>query len=448
MSDRGLIVLIDRSGRVSPRLSGSALAERFRIEAVSSAAEAAKSNRPDFVLLAAAHDSPEVFDDLRSLQTRLPGPALICLGPADAARFAVRMIRSGAAEYLPLTVEPEELLETLESIRPFKTDGSIPGRRYQFGTIVGQSPEIETVFQRISKVAGSDSTVLITGESGTGKELIARAIHHESLRRHKPLVPVNCGAIPEELLESELFGHEKGAFTSAIRTRIGRFELAEGGTVFLDEIGEMSPQLQVKLLRVLQEKQFERVGGTKTIQADIRVVAATNQNLQKAVEEGRFREDLYYRLDVIPIQAPALRRRINDIPLLVEYFLNRFRQSRPSSVDGVESRALSALLQYPWPGNVRELENLIERMVILCDGPRIGVEDLPEKILGRKQGVDPGSLVLPDDGFSLSEYLNQIEDDLIRQALTRANGVKKRAADILGVNRTTLVEKLKKKGIS
>lgn len=448
MFDRGLIVLIDQTGQVAPGLSDLLLQEHFQVVTVASSEEATKGGSPEFVLFVLADDSPEELEKIYRLKSRLPDARILALGAVKDVRLAARAVQAGAWDYLSTSIKPRELIGVLTEAKPFETNTAMPGRRYQFGTIVGQSSEIEAVFQRITKVAASNSTVLITGESGTGKELIARAIHHESLRRRNPLVPVNCGAIPEELLESELFGHEKGAFTSAIRTRIGRFELADGGTVFLDEIGEMSPQLQVKLLRVLQEKQFERVGGTKTIQVDIRVVAATNQNLQKAVEDGRFREDLYYRLDVIPIHAPALRSRINDIPLLVEYFLGRFLQTRPSSVAGVDSNALAAMLNYPWPGNVRELENLIERMVILCDGPQIAMEDLPEKILGRKQRVDPGNLVLPDDGFSLSEYLTQIEDDLIRQALTRAKGVKKRAADILGVNRTTLVEKLKKKGIS
>ena len=350
-----------------------------------------------------------------------------------------------AVRCLPETASPESILEAV--MESTDVPASWPGRTYPFGTIVGQSSSIEHVFNLISKVAKTDSTVLITGESGTGKELIAQAIHHESRRREKPLIAVNCGAIPEELLESELFGHEKGAFTSAIRTRIGRFELAEGGTVFLDEIGEMSPQLQVKLLRILQEHQFERVGGTRTINADIRVVAATNQNLQEAVQEGRFREDLYYRLDVIPIQAPALRDRSEDIKLLVEHFLERFNRSREATLEGLDARAMSALVAYDWPGNVRELENLMERMAILCDGPIITLNDLPERFSGVSSGPLKGISSLPDQGFSLTAYLAQVEDDLIRQALEKAEGIKKKAADLLGINRTTLVEKMKKKGM-
>ena len=342
---------------------------------------------------------------------------------------------------------PDEIVRAAFGPRADQDRDSLPGRRYPFGTIVGQSGNVQHVFKLIDRVARTDSTVLITGESGTGKELIAQAIHYESFRRDKPLVPVNCGAIPEELLESELFGHEKGAFTSAIRTRIGRFELAEGGTVFLDEIGEMSPQLQVKLLRVLQEHQFERVGGTRTINVDIRVVAATNKNLKKAVEKGDFREDLYYRLDVIPIQAPALRDRVEDIPLLVEYFLKKFNKSHSDLLQGIDPEAMAMLGAYEWPGNVRELENLIERMAILCDGPRITTNDLPERFGGQVSGPVKPASTLPDQGFSLTAHLAQVEDDLIHQALEKAGGVKKKAADLLGINRTTLVEKMKKKGM-
>ena len=232
-------------------------------------------------------------------------------------------------------------------------------------SIIGNSKEIKQVFARIKKVCDADTTVLVRGESGTGKELIAQALHYDGNRSGGPFIPVNCGAIPGELLESELFGHEKGAFTHAVRTRLGRFELADSGTVFLDEISEMSPMLQVKLLRVLQEKQFERIGGTKTISSDFRVVAATNRDLEQEVKEGRFREDLYYRLNVIPIDAPPLRKRSHDIPLLVDYFIHKFTRTRKKKIKSVTGEAMSLLLRYNWPGNVRELENMVERMVIL-----------------------------------------------------------------------------------
>jgi transcriptional regulator with GAF, ATPase, and Fis domain len=246
--------------------------------------------------------------------------------------------------------------------------------------MIGNSPVFTKLFRIIEKVAKTDSTVMVRGETGTGKELIARAIHLASPRRDKPLVPVNCGAIPEELLETELFGHEKGAFTGAIKDRIGRFEMAHGGTIFLDEIGDMSPKLQVKLLRVLQEHEFQRVGGDKIIPIDIRVITATHVDLNKAVEEGRFREDLYYRLNVIPLTVPSLRERSGDIPLLVNHFLKRLRETKGATVHKVSPEAMRLLVLHDWPGNVRELENLMERMVILAEGDTITVADLPQKI--------------------------------------------------------------------
>ncbi|MDR1038754.1 MAG: sigma 54-interacting transcriptional regulator [Deltaproteobacteria bacterium] len=271
--------------------------------------------------------------------------------------------------------------------------------------IVGQSPALMKLFRIIAKVAATDSTVMVHGETGTGKELIARAIHLSSPRRDKPMIPVNCGAIPEELLETELFGHEKGAFTNAVKERAGRFELAQGGTVFLDEIGDMSPKLQVKLLRVLQEHEFEKVGGERTIRADIRVITATHVDLAKAVRDGRFREDLYYRLNVIPVSVPPLRDRAADIPLLIEYFLKRLRETRASTVRGVDPSALAQLCAYRWPGNIRELENLMERMVILADGDILTVDDLPNWIRTVPEPPDEGrDMILkgflePDEGL-------------------------------------------------
>ncbi len=305
---------------------------------------------------------------------------------------------------------------------------------------------MQKVFGLIDKVASTDSTVLILGESGTGKELVARALHFNSSRAANPFVPVNCGAIPEELLESELFGHEKGAFTGAFRTRIGRFELAGGGSIFLDEISEMSPNLQVKLLRVIQEREFERVGGVKSIRADVRIIAATNRILEEEVAEGRFREDLYYRLNVIPVHLPPLRERIEDIPLLVKHFLSKYGNGKSPKKTDFSKKALSTLMRYRWPGNVRELENLVERMVVLCDSPVIEMEELPEKILSGS--MSPLSAVpsidLPETGIDLSTAVYEFERSIIIQALNKSNWVKNRAAKLLHVNRTTLVEKIKK----
>lgn len=321
----------------------------------------------------------------------------------------------------------------------------------QFDYIVGKSPAMQEVFSLIEKVADADSTVLITGESGTGKELIAHAIHRMSNRNDKPFVPVNCAAIPEELLESELFGHEKGAFTHAIRTRIGRFELADQGTLFLDEVGEMSPNIQVKLLRVLQERRFERVGGTKTIGVDIRVIAATNVVLEDAVKAGKFREDLYYRLNVIPIHVPPLRERRSDIPILIDHFLKKICASKRPCIKGMEEDAKRYMMAYNWPGNVRELENMIERLVILANGPIIKVSDLPDKITGADLNLLPKGInletCLPEEGLCLSEAVSQYEKALILEALKRTNWVKNRAAKLLKMNRTTLIEKMKKQNL-
>ncbi len=317
--------------------------------------------------------------------------------------------------------------------------------------IIGDSPAMQELFSLIKKVSNTDTTVLIQGESGTGKELIAQALHLNSDRVKGRFIPVNCGAIPTELLESELFGHEKGAFTNAYRSRPGRFEMANGGTVFLDEIGDMSPMLQVKLLRVLQEKQFERIGGTSTISSDFRVIAATNRNLEEEVKAGKFREDLYYRLTVIPIVVPPLRDRLSDIKVLVDHFIKRFNESKGRDIEGVDDKAMDSLLRYPWPGNVRELENMIERMVILAPGKRIRGEDLPEHIKERGEKGEPEVPAersdIPENGFVLQEAVAQYENNLIIRALEQTGWVKNRAAKLLNVNRTTLLEKMKRAGI-
>lgn len=325
--------------------------------------------------------------------------------------------------------------------------------------IIGESQALKEVFKVLAKVAPTDSTVLVTGESGTGKELLVRALHANSLRKEKPFIPINCGAIPKELLESELFGHEKGAFTHAIRSRAGRFELADGGTVFLDEIGEMDLNLQVKILRVLQEKEFERVGGQQIKKADVRIVAATNRELEDEVQAGRFREDLFYRLNVIPLQLPPLRERGQDIELLASSFLSRFCRKMSRELLSIDDEARGMLLNYSWPGNVRELENFMERMSILCDKDAITPDDLPVKI-HKEMGTEPKKVPvaampqgfawptikdLKEHGPGLKDFLDLVEERLLKEALLMADGVKNQAAEILGIKRTTLIEKLKKK---
>lgn len=319
--------------------------------------------------------------------------------------------------------------------------------KYQFENIIGQSDAIQNVLGMIERVAQSDSTVLITGESGTGKELIAKALHYNSLRSQEPFIPINCGAIPAELLESELFGHVKGAFTGAIQNRTGRFEMAEDGTLFLDEIGDMSPSLQVKLLRVLQERCFEPVGSAKTLPANVRVIAATNVDLEAAVEDGRFREDLFYRLNVIPIRIPALRERKSDIPLLLHHFIQTFNRTRGRQLAGVTQEAMDFLVNYSWPGNIRELENLVERLSILKGQGVIDVADLPEKYRRVQAESDPSKIDIPDNGVDFNTAVDAYENALIMRALEKTGWNRNQAALLLKLNRTTLVEKIKKKGL-
>ncbi len=318
--------------------------------------------------------------------------------------------------------------------------------------IIGKSHVIGRIHELVQKVADSDSTVLLLGESGTGKELIARNLHFSSRRHARPFIPVNCGAIPSELLESELFGHEKGAFTGAISSRMGRFELAHGGTLFLDEVGEMSSFLQVKLLRVLQERSFERVGGTKTVSVDVRIIAATNRDLESAAGEGKFREDLYYRLNVIPIEVPPLRRRRDDIPVLCEHFIIKHAKRCGRKPIRFSESAMKSLVDYHWPGNVRELENIIERLFVLKDDDVVRPADLPERIGGEsipdmshkgETEINPFA-----GGIDLNAAVDEYERRLIIHALEFHRGVKSRAAQYLRVNRTTLIEKMKRLNLS
>ena len=321
---------------------------------------------------------------------------------------------------------------------------------------IGQSSAMRAVFELINKVADTDSNVLILGESGTGKELVARALHYRSHRRLKPFVPVNCGAIPSELLETELFGHVKGSFTGAHAARVGRFSLAHQGTLFLDEIGTMPGSLQVKLLRAIQQREFEPVGSNKTMKSDCRVIAATNEDLELLVSKGSFREDLFYRLNVIPITLPALRERREDIRLLISYFIDQLNHKKSYSIQSVSEDAMQLLMRYPWPGNVRELENICQRMCILKGKGIIGVEDLPPKIresrpsagLSQRPWSSLLSDSLPEEGIPFDTLVAQFENDLILKALEQTRWNKNRAAQLLQLNRTTLVEKIKKRGLA
>lgn len=341
-------------------------------------------------------------------------------------------------------------------------DGKAKRPSHLFRSLVGTSREIKNVRSVMAQVADTDVTVLIEGESGTGKEVVARNLHYNSSRRKAPFVPVNCGAIPAELLESELFGHEKGAFTGAINSRAGRFEMAEGGTLFLDEIGDMPLHMQVKILRVLQEKSFERVGGNKSYTTNVRIVAATHRKLEKMIEEGAFREDLYYRLNVFPIEMPSLRERSEDIPLLINELVARLESENRGSIR-FNSAAILSLCNHPFSGNVRELANLVERMAIMQPFGVVGVQDLPKKyrhvdiddefdslntVDAKTSVINSNDVVLlPEAGIDLKEYIMKLEQNLIQQALDNASGVVARAADQLMIRRTTLVEKMRKYGL-
>lgn len=313
-----------------------------------------------------------------------------------------------------------------------------------FEGIVGESKKMQEIFRLIERVADSDSTILINGETGTGKGLIAHAIHKQSYRHNEPFVSINCGAIPENLLESELFGHIKGAFTGATANKIGKFEAANGGTIFLDEIGDMSQDLQVKILKVLEEQQFEPVGGCKSVKVDVRIVAATHRDLEEEVQKGNFREDLFYRLYVIPIKLPALRERRVDIPHFVSHFINRLNNGKKTAVDAVSDEALSVLLQHDWPGNVRELANLMERLVVIKGEGEIEVDDLPGKLRHDAAKSHFNAPELTADGLCLSTAVSEFEKRLIYQSLEKTKWVKNKAAQLLNVKRTTLVEKIKR----
>jgi len=411
--------------------------------------------RLDLVLLDLRLPDGDGLDLVTELKAANPSAQFIVMTGFGTIDAAIRATKSGAEHFITKPFELDELMNLVEktiSHRRLEAENAnlraALHRKYRFDNIVGQSEGILRVLELIERVSQSDSTVLITGESGTGKELVAKAIHFNSTRANKPFVPINCGAIPAELMESELFGHIKGAFTGAISNRVGRFEHAEGGTVFFDEIGDMSPSLQVKLLRVLQDRKFEPVGSTKTIASNVRLIAATNVNLEQAVDEGRFREDLFYRLNVIPLHIPALRERRTDIPLLFHYFVENFSQGRAQKLAGISPDAIELLMNYNWPGNIRELENLVERLTILKSGGIIDVDDLPERYRGMDQrSLDPSEVLIPEDGVDFNGAVDAYENALILKALEKTAWNRNQAALLLKLNRTTLVEKIKKKGL-
>lgn len=392
---------------------------------------------------------------MTALKSTHPAAEVIILTGHASIEAAIRATQKGAFHFVTKPFNLEELLSLVEKALTHKKLQqenqqlrSELNKIYKFDQIIGRSESIRSVLNLVERVADSDSTVLVTGESGTGKELIARAIHYNSSRAQGPFVPINCGAIPSELLESELFGHMKGAFTGAIANRVGRFEMADGGTIFLDEIGDLEPSLQVKLLRALQERSFEPVGSTKTVQVNVRVIAATNLNLEEAVEHGKFREDLFYRLNVIPISVPPLRERKADIPLLLKHFMDLFTRTKGRGLSGFSPEALDCLSAYAWPGNIRELENLVERLTILKGQGQVEAVDLPPKYRASAEAPhEIGAVEIPDNGMDFNGAVDAYENALILQALQKTGWNRNQAALLLRLNRTTLVEKIKKKGL-
>lgn len=395
----------------------------------------------------------ELLEKVKALQ---PACEVMVMTAFGSIELAVQAMQKGAADFITKPISPEELtlklerfaqrlaqrreLESLQEQNLYLREQE--EKQFNFGEIIGQAQPMQEVFRMLQKVAPTDSSVIIYGESGTGKELVARAIHKNSNRSAGPFVRVNCGALSETLLESELFGHEKGAFTGALKRKLGRFELAQAGTIFLDEIGDISPNLQIKLLRVLQEKEFERVGGEETVSVDVRVIAATHRNLKEEVASGRFREDLYYRLHIVPINLPALRQRLDDLPVLVEHFLQRLGHELRKPNLQIAPAALDMMRNYHWPGNVRELENVLERAAVLCEGADITLADLPPLVKDRN-----AILSLSDDHLDLNKTLEEVERAMLERAMTRAHGVKAEAARILGIKTTTLLYKLGKYGM-
>ena len=385
---------------------------------------------------------------LKKVQSSYPLLPIIVMTAFGTVETAVEAMKAGASDYVLKPFSLEDLMITIDKVLELHAlrDENIKlktelGRRYDFGQIIGRSPSMQEVFDAASRVAPTRATVLLGGESGTGKGLLARAIHFHSPRKDAPFTKINCSSIPENLMEAELFGYEKGAFTGATQSHPGKFEQADGGTVFLDEIGDVPAAVQVKLLRVLQEREFERLGSTKTTQVDVRIIAATNQDLRAALEQGTFREDLYYRLNVLPINLPPLRQRKEDIPYLIDHFVEKYSADTGGRIKEITPAAVDKLTAYHWPGNVRELENIIERAMVLARSDSIGVDDV--HLDHARAGAPSGDAVFLPDGMTLEQY----EQQLIREALRRTDDNKSQAARLLGLTRNALRYRLSQMGV-
>lgn len=393
-------------------------------------------------------DGLELINDIKKNNTQI-----IVMTGYGTIDLAVKATKKGAFHFITKPFNIGEIINLCAkalSQSKLETENarlrSCVKKQYCFDQIIGQSRSILDLLEMIKKIAHSSSTTLITGESGTGKELVAKSIHFNSERSKEPFVPVHCGAIPKDLLESELFGHMKGSFTGAVKDRIGRFQMAEGGTLFLDEISTMDLSTQVKLLRVLQEKEFQPVGGDKIIQSNARVIAASNENLEVAVKNGTFRKDLYYRLNVIPLSISPLRNRKEDIPLLIKHFIKSFNKKKKDKL-GISESTIHHLCQYEWPGNIRELENMIERLCVLADSGTVQESDLPAKYRSDKNTHHQHNVDIPESGLDFNNTVNHFENELILKALSKTKWNRNQAAKLLNLNRTTLLEKIKKKGL-
>ena len=449
----GRILVVESDATLRAELQTQLSALGHLVETASTATDALElmeTSMPDVLLIGLDLDAIDGFGLLAQAKALLPSASLIALGASDSTDLAVEAMRAGADRCLTRPVRADALALIIQrslekpiharAEREARADAEAALPTTRLDHIVGAHPAMQQLFNRMLQAAKSRSTILIQGETGTGKELIARAVHEHSLRHDGPLVRLNCAALAESVLESELFGHEKGAFTGAVTRRRGRFEQADGGTLFLDELSEMPLSVQVKLLRFLQEREFERVGGNETIMVNARVVAATNRDLRVLVDDGKFREDLYFRLKVVVLDLPPLRARPSDIPLLADHFLRLYAEENGKRVHGFEPRALEALLAYPWPGNVRELQHAIEQAVVLCEGELIGPGDLA--IEPPDQAVEPLSLMVP--GVSLAE----VERYTIMKTLEAVGGSPTKAAKILGISKRTVQYRLNEWGVA
>ncbi len=461
---KGTILIIDDEPDILLVMSANLRKEGYEVETAEDGVEAIrKMEGRDFDAVIVDHQMPrlsgmELLDRLR--RGPLAGPhkndiPVIVVTAYGTIEMAVQAMKNGAYSYLTKPIQYEDLsLQIKNAVERRRLSREVENlrqevvERYQFGNILGRNPQMQEIFHLIRTVAETDATILIHGESGTGKELIARAIHYNSRRKDRPFVVVSCSALPETLLESELFGHEKGAFTGAIRQRIGRFEMADGGTVFLDEIGEMSMPVQLKLLRVLQEREFERVGGNQTVKVDVRVIAATHRDLQRAMSERLFREDLFYRLNVVPIKLPPVRERRDDIPLLAAHFLKKFSEKNQKRITSIAPEALSALMRYSYPGNVRELENIIERAVIMEKSDTLSRVDLTR---ARVSGKFDTPLLTGDNiepfRKTKTDVVEQFEKEYFLRLLKMYQGNMSQAARHAGINIKNLHEKMARYGL-